>query len=403
MTLINALPFDGVSISSETWRQFQRHILQPMGSSTLKDGIYYTPWTGQFKVTRVSATRVSVQSGAGMANGLPFWSTSTINLPVAAAHATYTRYDFVVVRVNFIDKEARVTVLQGTPAASPVAPALQKSAAPYYDVPLALLTVAPGSGVTTVSDRREFISGASSVQRVVRNADNTTLLPGHIVAWNQFNPIDVVRTNQASSVWTAGVIETTIAPGAYGLMTEYGVGRVRINMSRGPGARFGTSTQPGIATERPYNYVATLLESGASGDVVRAWIDTTRLRDSMLIINRNVQQQTTLTNPEPIEGFNTSIFFRHGGRLLLTFMGLTYISAGPGLVIYQFEVDGVQYGFLASSQTDVWKGAFCSTIIVDNIVAGQHNIRVNWYVNTAGTTAILRGDYFTSRLFGVLI
>jgi len=366
-----------------------------MGSSTINDGIYYTPWTGQFKVTRASATQITVQSGAGMANGLPFWSTWTLSLPVAAAHATYTRYDMVVVRVNFIDKEARVTILQGTPAASPVGPALQKSAAPYYDVPLARLTVEPGSGVTTVSDFRDFISGASSVQRVVRNADSTTLLPGHIVAWNQFNPIDVFRTNEASSVWTAGVIETTIAPGEFGLMTEYGVGRVKINMTGGPGARFGTSTQLGFATEQPFNYVATLLESGSSGDVVRAWIDTTRLRDPMITMTRSVDEQTSLTTFNYVNGLSKTFFLRHGGRVQITMRGFAmYEGEHGGTVQFAAAIDAQQsMGHLTGNAGDLnAPGPFSFTHIFDNIAAGQHTAGVKWRVSSSGNTGYLRGD-----------
>lgn len=398
MTLINALPFDGVSISSETWRQFQRHILQPMGSSTLNDGIYYTPWTGQFKVTRASATQITVQSGSGMANGLPFWSTSAISLPVAAAHATYTRYDLVVVRVNFIDKEARVTILQGTPAASPVAPALQKSAAPYYDVPLARLTVAPGSGVTEVVDFRDFISGASSVQRVVRNADSTTLLPGHIVAWSEFSPIDVVRTNEASSVWTAGVIDTTIAPGGFGLMTEYGVGRVKINLTRGPGARFGTSTQAGIATEQPFNYVATLLESGASGDVVRAWIDTTRLRDPMITMIRSVDEQTSLTTFNYVNGLSRTFFLRHGGRVKISARGLAYYTGAVGPVVeFAAAIDAQEERiFISGNPNNDYRGVFYAEHTFDNIAAGQHTAGLKWRVNSGGNTGYLRGSAFAT-------
>jgi len=367
-----------------------------MGSSTVNDGIYYTPTTGQFKVTRVSATQVSVQSGAGMANGLPFWSTSTINLPVAAAHATYTRYDFVVVRVNFIDKEARVTILQGTPAASPLEPTLQKSAAPYYDVPLARLTVEPGSGVTTVSDFRDFISGASSVQRVVRNADSTTLLPGHIVAWNQFNPIDVFRTNEASSVWTAGVIETTIAPGDFGLMTEYGVGRVKIDMSGGPGARFGTSTQLGFATEQPFNYVATLLESGSSGDVVRAWIDTTRLRDPMITMTRSVDEQTSLTTFNYVNGLSKTFFLRHGGRVKISARGLAYYSGAVGQVVeFAAAIDAQEKRiFLSGNVHNDYRGVFYAEHIFDNIAAGQHTAGLKWRVSSGGNTGYLHGSYF---------
>ena len=111
MALINAIPFDGVAIGSSTWREFQRRHLALFRTVSSSDGLIYTPAEAGLRVAKISGTSVSVTSGSGWANGVAFWSDAAQNLAVAAAHATYTRYDTVVVRVNMITKEALPTVL----------------------------------------------------------------------------------------------------------------------------------------------------------------------------------------------------------------------------------------------------------------------------------------------------
>lgn len=394
MTLINALPFDGIEISSETWRKFQSQVLMPMRVTPNDDGIYYSPSNNQFKVAKVNATTVSVQPGSGMAIGLPFWSESVVNLTVAAAHATYTRYDYVVMRANFIDKEARLTVLQGTPAASPSWPSLDKSAAPYYDVPLALLTITPGTGVNVVNDHREFIHGAPGVQRMVRNNSGSTMYPGTIVVWDQFSPINVLTTTTPGSVWTAGVIESVIGPGGYGLLTEYGLGRVWLAAARGAGERVGTSATAGKANLIDYNYVAQLLEGGSAGNTVRCWVDTSQLRDPVITLTTS-NQQTTLTSPAYVNDLSTTFFLRWGGHVLITTRFLAYYAgAAGGSVILRLALDGVDteaifHTGLTSTGSPFYPLYFSTSEIFDRVPAGQHTAGLKWSVNAGGNTGYM--------------
>lgn len=399
MTLINALPFDGIEISSETWRKFQGQVLMPMRVTQNDDGIYYSPSNNQFKVAKVNATTVSVQPGSGMAIGLPFWSESVVNLTVAAAHATYTRYDYVVMRANFIDKEARLTVLQGTPASSPAEPTLDKSAAPYYDVPLALLTITPGTGVSVVGDHREFIHGAPGLQRMVRNNGGSTMYPGYIVVWDQFSPINVLTTTTPGSVWTAGVIDSVIPPGGYGLLTEYGLGRVWLAAARGAGERVGTSATAGSANLLDYNYVAQLLESGSAGDTVRCWVDTSQLKEPVVTLTRSVQESTTLTSFSYINGMSATLSLRWGGRVQITMRGLARFEGAIGPTVqFAAAIDAqLSMGHLTGNGSTVnFPGPFSFTHIFDHIPAGNHTCGVQWRVTAGGNTGYLDGHVLPS-------
>ena len=399
MALINAIPFDGVAIGSSTWREFQRRHLGLFRTISSSDGLIYTPAEAGLRVAKVSATSVSVASGSGWANGVAFWSEAGKNLAVAAAHATYTRYDYVVVRVNMITKEALLTVLQGTPAASPSEPVLDKSAAPYYDVPLALLTITPGTGISVVHERREFTNGATSVLRYVHNTSSVTMRPGDIVIWSGFNPFDVTSTATAGDPKSAGVIATSIPPGGWGLMTVYGVGLVRINLTSGPGTRVATSSAALLANESPTNWIATLLESGSPGSVVRCWVDTSALMERVVTLTRGNQESTTLTSFNYINGMSANLSLRWGGAVQITMRGFAMYEGAIGHTVqFAAAIDAQEsMGHLTGNGVHVnTPGPFSFTHIFDNIPAGNHTAGVKWRVSSGGNTGLLRGDVLTA-------
>lgn len=395
MTLINAIPFDGVAIGSSTWREFQRRHLAVFRAPSASDGLIFSEAEAGLRVARVNGTTVQVTSGSGWANGVAFWNESATNLAVAAAHATYNRYDMVVVRVNMIDKNASLYVKQGTPAATPVEPAIDKSGAPYYEVPLAMLTVAAGQGITVVQERREFISNTSGIHRYVRNDSGLYLYPGDIVRWSDFNPWNVNLTATPGDVNTAGVMASTVPPAGYGLMTVYGIGFVHLNITSGPGTRVGTSSVWRRAAETPTNWIATLLESGSPGSVVRCWVDTSALMERVVTLTRGNQESTTLTSFNYINGMSTNLSLRWGGAVQITMRGFAMYEGAIGHTVqFAAAIDAQEsMGHLTGNGVHVnTPGPFSFTHIFDNIPAGNHTAGVKWRVSSGGNTGLLRGD-----------
>lgn len=87
--------------------------------------------------------------GAGMIQGYGYWlkdnNTGVKTLPIAASHATLSRIDRGILR---LDKSLAVSnvflaILTGTPAASPVPPLLTREGN-IYELALARINVAPG-------------------------------------------------------------------------------------------------------------------------------------------------------------------------------------------------------------------------------------------------------------------
>jgi hypothetical protein len=114
---------------------------------------------------------VDVDTGAALVYGKRYKNTAAVNLTIAANASGNPRIDRVVavwnrqavaytgVTPNISPKTCRLAVLQGTPAASPTAPALTQTAATVYMIPLAQVAVANGAASilsADITDEREF-------------------------------------------------------------------------------------------------------------------------------------------------------------------------------------------------------------------------------------------------------
>lgn len=401
MTILNAIPFDGVEINSSTWRLFQQQFLAPMHASENDDGLVYLPRSGNFKVSQraVGANMsVDVASGAAWAAGLSVWSGSTYNLPISAAHASFTRYDMVCIRVDHINKEARLVVKEGTPSSSPVEPVMDKSGEPYHEVPLARVTVGPGVLQITnadIDDRREFIGHAPGIVRWVKNVSGQTMLPGHIVVWDGFSPVDVTFSTTPADSKTAGCMATLTPHNGFGLMTVFGMGLVRMAELKGTGTRVGTSTLAGLAQESARNYIATLLDTpGAQGYAVQCWIDATRIREQTITLTRAVQETTTLTSFAYANGLSTNLFMQHAGKVMITMRGIATYSGTTGQTV-QFAAaidDQESVGYISGNGNADYRGFFSFTHLFDPIYAGNHTCGLKWRVTVSGGQGILHGQ-----------
>lgn len=400
MSLLNAIPFDGISIGSGAWRAFQQGFLAPMRTAVSDDGLIYSPVDNGFKVTPGAGLSVDISAGSAWANGLALWKDSSSNLVIAAAHATYTRYDYVVLRADFITKEARLVVRQGTPSAAPTEPALDKSAAPYYDVPLALVTVANGVSsiaASAISDRREFVNSAPGVMRMVKNVSGQTMYPGHIVAWNDWSPVEVIFTTTVADQNTAGVIASIIPNNGYGLMTVQGIGLIKLAANCGAGDAVGTSATAGAADVRHGpNYIARLLESGAAGAVVRCWVDTSRLQAPAITFKKTAHETTTLTSFNYVNDMSATFTMRKPGMVMLSFRGVVAATGTSPVCELALAIDGDQEvcfrcGAATSSTTDERNYASFSHIFA-NINAGSHTAGLKWRVTGGSMQGDLRGD-----------
>lgn len=102
----------------------------------------------------------TLKAGRAFISGHYYESDTTMPLTHDAADATYNRIDRVVLRLD-LNAEARnikATVLKGTPAETPTAPALTQDSI-VYEIPIAQVLIPAASGVVldaNITDERQY-------------------------------------------------------------------------------------------------------------------------------------------------------------------------------------------------------------------------------------------------------
>lgn len=155
-------PFDGLPWAETQWYRFAR--------TWAADGILAA---GDLALT-TSGLSVTVGTGRAWVGGAGFERTGTpaANAVAANAHATQFRRDRVVLRRSLSGRTVAPVVLQGSPAATPVAPAIAQNETGDWDLPLYSFLVPPASGTTLsgIVDERLPVDSATSAATANRVA-----------------------------------------------------------------------------------------------------------------------------------------------------------------------------------------------------------------------------------------
>lgn len=153
----------GASMYEAQWSKMMRTVF--------KDGIVNGLMNELLVYGDSTGMQVKVKTGGGWIKGHYYENDAEETIAVAAANATYARWDYVALEVDWTknDNQMSVVVVQGTPAASPALPSLTQTTS-KWQIPLAKVVV--GAGVTTitagnVTDLRPFLSGFMMVNGVL--------------------------------------------------------------------------------------------------------------------------------------------------------------------------------------------------------------------------------------------
>lgn len=98
--------------------------------SLVSNGIFYATATN-LQVSPGTGLAVSAAAGSAWINGYRYENTDDLNMPLATANGSNPRIDRVVVRMSMISRSIHLAVVTGTPAATPVAPALTRTSDVY--------------------------------------------------------------------------------------------------------------------------------------------------------------------------------------------------------------------------------------------------------------------------------
>lgn len=164
-------PFDGKPWSQD---EFLRH----MGAA-LPSGVHGSPAAsssaGDLALT-LSGLNWSIGTGAATVRGAGFTrTTSAGDVTAVNTHGSWSRRDRLVLRRDVAAKTVTPVRIQGTPAASPVAPAIQQNETGQWDLRLFSYLVPPNSGtaLTGVVDERPWIR--QPISATLRNIGGTNL------------------------------------------------------------------------------------------------------------------------------------------------------------------------------------------------------------------------------------
>lgn len=170
--MANYLPFNSINadraVKAEDWAWYF--------STFIGNGVFPNPSDG-LQVMASSAMQIAVKAGYGYINGYAFKNESSFLIDITTADGVLPRIDRIVLRWDLSDRLMEIAVLEGTPSASPTAPALTRSADRYE---LALADVNVRRGTTEIlqadiTDRRYNTSLCGIVAGVVDQIDPSTI------------------------------------------------------------------------------------------------------------------------------------------------------------------------------------------------------------------------------------
>lgn len=155
-------PFDTGAGASVTQSQYQR-----MAQYFERTGVCGDPASGSLRVSAPGTSMSTIiTQGEAFVRGFFYYTDANITLTHAANNDpnSYARIDLVVLRLDVVARTIHPVIVQGTPAATPVAPSPTYPAlfgSNTYELPLATVRVDAAAATiasTKVTDARLFIS-----------------------------------------------------------------------------------------------------------------------------------------------------------------------------------------------------------------------------------------------------
>lgn len=296
-------PGDSGPYSNLDWQQLYQAIIG-IGASRPNVGVFLgsgTPPNDGLKVQAQSpaTTSIDVLIGAAMVQGIAYISTATESFIIAVNSSGNPRIDTVILRADYALQTVRLAVLQGTPAASPSAPALTQSANVMWEIPLADIAVVDSFVTITnanITPRHEWVNAANGVylDNILNNSGGT-LNTGDAVIWDTTADRAVTTTTTLNHIAPAGAWVGTTPNGGYGRVLIKGLGLVRTTgaLTRGTGIVIGSIVRQfaGLAIDL-VGQIGFMLESSSAGGLALAYIDVQRTNVQAATFAYDVAQNT---------------------------------------------------------------------------------------------------------------
>jgi hypothetical protein len=157
----------GDSVVSPYTASIFQDILKKLYNSGNINGVIDAPniFTSALQASASGLDReVDISVGSAFIEGIYFNSDAIESFALDTVTAPNSRWDRIIVRVNWSTQEARLAVVKGAEARSPSVPELQQDAGTLYEFPIARVQVGPAATVDAdrVFDERIFVPIAQS-------------------------------------------------------------------------------------------------------------------------------------------------------------------------------------------------------------------------------------------------
>lgn len=152
----------------------------------VSDGVYEDVGGG-LQVLAGSGMTVNVQPGRGIINCKWLKNSAVFPVDITQSHVTLNRYTAVVMRLDYVNRLMTITTKDGTPASSPVKPAMQDDASAKE---LCLAYVYVAAGVTSITQSSITDMRASSlcgwITGLIQQVDTSELFLQWQTAYEEF-------------------------------------------------------------------------------------------------------------------------------------------------------------------------------------------------------------------------
>ena len=188
----------GDTFNETQWREFFGNMVSP---GVVKSGKVNGSVGQDLAITTATGMNVTVGTGLAFAYGFFYENDASLTKGLNASDATLNRIDYIVIELNFTARTVLATVVTGTAASSPTAPALTQNATTWM-IPLAQIYV--GAGVSSINsgnitDHRSYTgsippsaqgSGSGLNADTIDGLDSTVFVQGssasqHLVVLNR--------------------------------------------------------------------------------------------------------------------------------------------------------------------------------------------------------------------------
>lgn len=300
----NSLPWNGTIVgdagpySDGDWQTLWRNTLG-WGGLRSNVGIFLGSGSPPNEGLRVQAqnpttTSVDVLQGAALVRGIFYVSDATESFVVAANSSGNPRIDTVVLQVDYSLQTVRLTLKQGTAAATPVPPALTQNVGVLWEIPVA--DIAAADSFTSISQanitpRHDWVNAPPGVYLDnILNNSGVTLEDGDVVVWDNTADRAITTTTTLDNKQGAGIWRGRTNNGNYGRVQTKGIGYVRANAAVSIGNLLTTSVtahQAAVNAGPANKVLARAIETSSGAGLVLCNIDVHMVHDLDHILIRD--------------------------------------------------------------------------------------------------------------------